>query len=72
MYKHGLSDSPVMEETIQLMFSAMSQFRLGKSSTIFHNTAKELGHMVLTNKKDQVNIGHFKILNHIFLPYLSY
>ena len=36
-----------------MMFSSMSDFRLGKSSTLFSNIAKELGHMVLTNKKEQ-------------------
>ena len=53
VYKHGLANHPAMEESIQVMFDTMSEFRLGQSSTLFHQTAKELGHLVLTNKKDQ-------------------
>jgi hypothetical protein len=53
VYKHGLAQHPVMEETIKLMFEAMGEFRLGKSSTLFNKMAKDLGHIVLTNKKDQ-------------------
>ena len=53
MYHHGLAEHPVMEETIKLMFTTMSEFRLGKSSTLFNKMASELGHLVLTNKKDQ-------------------
>ena len=52
IYKHGLAEHPVMEDTIDFLFSTMKEFRLGKSSTIFHNAAKDLGHIVLTNKKD--------------------
>ena len=44
-----------MEELIQLMFSAMGEYRLGKSSTVFEEQAKELGFLVLTNKKEQPN-----------------
>jgi hypothetical protein len=54
VYKHGLAQHPVMEETIKLMFEAMGEFRLGKSSTLFNKMAKDLGHIVLTNKKDQI------------------
>ena len=42
-----------MEELIQLIFSAMGEYRLGKSSTLFEEQAKELGYLVLTNKKEQ-------------------
>jgi hypothetical protein len=35
------------------MFTTMGDYRLGQASTIFENSAKDLGHMVLTNKKDQ-------------------
>ena len=42
-----------MQDIIQLMFSAMGEYRLGKSSTLFTEQAKELGYLVLTNKKEQ-------------------
>ena len=42
-----------MTHSIKFMFTAMSEFRLGKASTLFHSMARELGHMVLTNKKNQ-------------------
>ena len=42
-----------MEELIQLMFSAMGEYRLSKSSTLFVEQANELGYLVLTNKKEQ-------------------
>ena len=42
-----------MTHSIKLMFTAMSEFRLGKASTLFHSMARELGHMVLTNKNNQ-------------------
>ena len=42
-----------MTQAPKLMFTAMSEFRLGKASTLFHTMARELGHMVLTNKKNQ-------------------
>ena len=53
MYKHVLTQHPVMVEAIKMMFDVMPEFRLGKSSTIFSMVAKDLGHMVLMNKKDQ-------------------
>ena len=55
---------------IDFLFSTMKEFRLGKSSTIFHNAAKDLGHMVLTNKKDQVDIMDLEI-KYCFTFYLS-
>ena len=42
-----------MEDMIQLMFSAMGEYRLGKSSILFEEQAKELGYLVLTHKKEQ-------------------
>ena len=42
-----------MTHSIKLMFTDMSEFRLGKASTLFHSMARELGHMVLTNKNNQ-------------------
>ena len=42
VYHHGLAEHLVMEETIKLMFTTMSEFRLGKSSTLFHKVASEL------------------------------
>ena len=53
VYKHALAQHPVMVEAIKMMFDAMAEFRLGKSSTLFSKVAKDLGHMVLMNKKDQ-------------------
>ena len=53
MYKHALAQHPVMVEAIKMMFDAMAEFRLGKSSTLFSKVAKDLGHLVLMNKKDQ-------------------
>jgi hypothetical protein len=49
-----------MEDALKVLFTAMSDFRLGKSSTIFLDAAKELGHLVLTNKKEQVMIYSFQ------------
>ena len=42
-----------MQDIIQFLFLAMGEYRLGKSSTIFAEQAKELGYLVLTNKKEQ-------------------
>ena len=70
IYKHGLAKHPELEEMIDFLFSTMKEFRLGKSSTIFHNAAKDLGHMVLTNKKDQVDIMDLEI-KYCFTFYLS-
>ena len=53
IWKNALGDHPTMEDMIQLMFSAMGEYRLGKSSTLFEEQAKELGYLVLTNKKEQ-------------------
>ena len=53
IWKKSLGENQVVEEVIALMFSTMGDYRLGKYSTIFHERAKELGHLVLTNKKDQ-------------------
>ena len=46
---------------IKVYFDAMSDFSLGKASTIFQNRAKELGNLVLTPKKQQTTrfIKHF-------------
>lgn len=38
---------------MDFMYSVMADFRLGKASTIFFKMARELGHIVLTNKKNQ-------------------
>jgi hypothetical protein len=54
VWQSGLKEHPAMEDTLKLMFTAMGEFRLGKSSTIFNNTARDLGNIVLSNKKDQV------------------
>ena len=53
VYKHGLANNPSMEESLHVMFTSMDEYRLGQSSTLFRKTAQELGHLVLTNKKDQ-------------------
>ena len=53
MYKHALAQHPIMVEAIKMMFDVMAEFRLGKSSTIFSKVAKDLGYIVLMNKKDQ-------------------
>ena len=42
-----------MQDIIHLMFTTIGEHRLGKSSTIFAEAAKELGYLVLTNKKEQ-------------------
>ena len=53
IWKNALREHPTMEELIQLIFSAMGEYRLGKSSTLFKEQAKELGYLVLTNQKEQ-------------------
>ena len=53
IWKNVLRDHPTMQDIIQLMFSAMGEYRLGKSSTLFAEQANELGYLVLTNKKEQ-------------------
>ena len=53
MYKQSLAQHPIMVEFIKMLFEVMAEFRLGKSSTLFSKVAKDLGHMVLMNKKDQ-------------------
>ena len=35
------------------MYSTMGELRLGKASTVFENRARELGALVLANKKNQ-------------------
>ena len=42
-----------MEDLINLVFSAMDEYRTGKSNTIFRAKAAELGHLILSNKKKQ-------------------
>ena len=42
-----------MEDLIKLVFSAMDEFRTGKSSAIFRARAVALGHLILSNKKKQ-------------------
>ena len=51
--KHGLGGEKELEEAIELMYSTMGEFRLGKASTVFMNRARELGACVLSNKKNQ-------------------
>ena len=53
IWKTGLAQHPLVEEIISLVFETMDDYRLGKSSTIFRARAAELGHLVLTNKKQQ-------------------
>ena len=48
-----ISNNAKVEKVIKIYFNAMSDFSLGKSSTIFHNRARELGNLVLTPKKQQ-------------------
>ena len=55
-----------MQQALEIMFSAMGEFRLGKSSTVFHKVARDLGHIVLTNKKEQEHQFESVIL--IFKP----
>ena len=50
---HGLGEQDDVKDAINLLFKAMSEFRLGKSSTVFYNEARSLGHIVLSNKKEQ-------------------
>ena len=66
----GLADHPVFQDALHVMFSAMSQFRLGKSSTLFHNVARELGHIVLVNKKEHyfiISLYKEALLSEIFI-----
>ena len=53
IWKNVLGDHKTMQDIIHLMFMTMGEHRLGKSSTIFAEAAKELGYLVLTNKKEQ-------------------
>ena len=50
---HGLGEQDDVKDAINLLFKAMSEFQLGKSSTVFYNEARSLGHIVLSNKKEQ-------------------
>ena len=51
IWKNVLGDHKTMQDIIHLMFTTMGEHTLGKSSTIFMEAAKELGYLVLTNKK---------------------
>ena len=54
IWNQSLKKHQKVETLIKVYFDAMSDFSLGKSSTIFHNRARELGNLVLTPKKQQV------------------
>ena len=53
MLKHGLGGDKELQEAIDFMYSTMGEHRLGKASTVFENRARELGALVLANKKNQ-------------------
>ena len=48
-----LKNEPWLLKTIETYFSTMESMNCGKASTHFHEKAKELGNIVLTNKKFQ-------------------
>ena len=49
-----LKNNPNLLELTKIYFDAMSEFNMGKASAVFHDRARDLGHLVLTNKSDQV------------------
>ena len=52
-WKNALAMHDTVEDLITLVFSTMDDYRTGKSSTVFRARATELGHLVLSNKKQQ-------------------
>ena len=54
VWKKVLKKNPKILELIKIYFDAMSEFSLGKASTIFRDKAQELGNLVLSSKKFQV------------------
>ena len=53
IWKKTFGGHPLVQDIITLLFSAMKEYRLGKCSTVFQERARELSHLVLTNKKEQ-------------------
>ena len=53
IWKKIISNKVKVDKVIKIYFNAMSDFSLGKASTIFYNRARELGNLVLTPKKQQ-------------------
>ena len=53
VWNNALTQHPVVEELITLIFSVMDDYRTGKAGSLFRARAAELGHLVLTNKKRQ-------------------
>ena len=46
-----ISNNGKVDKVIKIYFNAMSDFSLGKSSTIFHNRARELGFLCFDTKE---------------------
>ena len=53
IWNNALKKHTKVEDLINLVFSAMDEFRTGKSSTIFRTRSLALGHLILSNKKKQ-------------------
>ena len=53
VWNNALTQHPVVEELITLIFSVMDDYRTGKAGSLFRARAAELSHLVLTNKKRQ-------------------
>ena len=53
IWNNALKKHNTVEDLINLVFSAMDEYRTGKSSAIFRARAVALGHLILSNKKKQ-------------------
>lgn len=53
IWKNGVMDHPLVLQLIDLMFSAMDDYRTGQAGSIFREKAAELANLVLSNKKNQ-------------------
>ena len=49
-----LKNNPKLLELVKIYFDAMSEFNMGKALTVFHDRARDMGNLVLTNKSYQV------------------
>ena len=53
VWKDVITEHPEVMGTAEALFKIMSNHRLGKAGTHFETRAKELGYLVVTNKKNQ-------------------
>ena len=53
VWKDVITEHPEVMGTAEALFQVISSHRLGKAGTHFEKRAKELGYLVVTNKKNQ-------------------